>query len=101
MIILTNAGYRQIEKRLRLTIRKPSIVSDPAIRDQIEAVIQKSVVLPLGSNRRPKSSASNPVPESPAVWVIGAFGSVWADTMIDGKVYRIAFTPDNTYEVMS
>ncbi len=90
--IMTDGKYRQVEKKLRKAIKDPPLIECPeAVRERIEQAIQKSIVLPLRSKRKPKSSGSFPAPESPPVWAIGMFGSVWCDIDVAGTTFRVAF----------
>lgn len=60
------------------------------VAPQIVAAIKRSKVGPV-----PKSSGMFPVPENPPIWVVGLFGSVWTDIMVDGRIIRVCWYEDD------
>ena len=101
---MTNELHRKINAELKRMIGNPAVmikVRKHRVKHQrqISEALQRSIVLPLGSTRAPKSSALVPVPENPPVWVVGSFGSVWCDIKIEGEVLRVGYDYDGGFIV--
>ena len=97
-ILMTNTKYRHIKRELQSVIAgRINLTGDGAIPfSAIRAAIRRSRVPEMGGEHSP-SSALNPVASD--YWGIGIFGSVWLDVEVQGKLYRVAWTGGNTFDV--